>query len=75
MVIIINVLGLSLFDYSDRDSMTVWNKVIDKVDTALTYIFICEAILKIIGMGFIIHKSSYLRQGWNIIDFLIVITG
>jgi hypothetical protein len=34
-----------------------------------------EMILKIIGMGFFMGKSSYLRSPWNILDFVIVNTG
>jgi hypothetical protein len=26
-------------------------------------------------MGFIIHRKSYLREGWNIIDFIIAVSG
>ena len=33
-----------------------------------------EGILKIIAQGFIKHKNSYLRNGWNIIDFIVVVT-
>ena len=32
-----------------------------------------EAVLKIIGMGFVTHKNSYMREGWNILDFIVVI--
>lgn len=31
-------------------------------------------VLKIIGMGFIFNKQSYLRDYWNILDFVIVVT-
>lgn len=34
-----------------------------------------EAAIKIIAFGFIIHKKSYLRDPWNIMDFLVVIIG
>lgn len=30
--------------------------------------------LKIIGLGFIFSKYAYLRDGWNILDFIIVFT-
>ena len=30
--------------------------------------------LKIIGLGFLIDKNAYLRDGWNILDFIIVFT-
>lgn len=39
-----------------------------------TILFTIEAILKIIGMGFIIEPGSYLRDGWNWIDFIVVVT-
>lgn len=31
--------------------------------------------LKIIGLGFVLPKGSYLRDSWNILDFVIVISG
>lgn len=33
-----------------------------------------EMCLKIVGLGFICSRGSYLRDGWNILDFLIVST-
>ena len=30
--------------------------------------------LKIMGLGFIMNEGSYLRDSWNVLDFLIVIT-
>ena len=30
---------------------------------------------KIIAMGFILHENSYLRNMWNIMDFVVVVTG
>lgn len=33
-----------------------------------------EMIVKITGLGFIFGKSSYLRDAWNILDFVIVIS-
>lgn len=36
-------------------------------------IFITEASLKIIASGFVLHKRSYLRNPWNILDFTVVI--
>jgi Ion transport protein len=31
--------------------------------------------MKIIAFGFIVHKKAYLRDGWNILDFAVVIVG
>ena len=40
-----------------------------------TVIFIVECIFKIFAMGLVINKYGYLRDPWNILDFIIVITG
>ena len=73
--ILINTIGLSTYDYTDRDSLSKRNQKIDLIDSVLSVIFAVEAALKIFGMGFIIHKYSYMRQGWNILDFIIAISG
>jgi hypothetical protein len=36
--------------------------------------FIFEGILKIIAQGLLKHKNAYLRNGWNIIDFIVVVS-
>ena len=45
--------------------------------TYLNYLFIIvfgiEMILKIIAEGFYVGKNAYLKSGWNIIDFFLVI--
>lgn len=38
-------------------------------------IFAIESFMKIIAYGFILHPGAYLRSGWNILDFVIVIIG
>ena len=39
----------------------------------MTVIFTIEAMLKIITTGFLFNrKNSYLRNSWNVLDFLIV---
>ena len=38
-------------------------------------IFTGEAIIKIIAYGFVMHPGAYLRNGWNILDFVIVLVG
>ena len=38
-------------------------------------IFTTECIIKIIANGFLMHPNAYLRNGWNILDFFIVVIG
>jgi hypothetical protein len=33
-----------------------------------------EMVLKILGLGFIFGKTAYLKDSWNILDFVIVVT-
>lgn len=75
LCILINTLALAIYDYRDRDSQTVRNKVTDMFNVVLTFIFLLEALIKIIGMGLFIGENTYLRDGWNIIDIVIVISG
>lgn len=51
------------------------NYTLDKIQKAFTLIFTIEAILKMVAMGVIVHKNSYFRTLWNIIDFFVVMTG
>lgn len=58
---------------NNPDSYLVY--VLGISDIVLTSFFIFEAFLKIIAHGFLINgENSYLRIGWNIIDFAVVIT-
>ena len=46
-----------------------------EIDTVLLIIYTIEMSLKILGMGFVLNRKSYLRDPWNIMDFIIVVTG
>ena len=49
--------------------------IINNVSRVVTLIFLLEAIAKIIVYGFLINgPNSYLLDGWNIFDFLVVIS-
>lgn len=73
--IVISTVTLALEEpLEDPDSDK--RKVIHIIDVTTTAIFTVEALFKIIAQGFIINrKRSYLRNSWNILDFVIVISG
>jgi len=52
---------------------------LEKVGKISNYIFTClftiEFLMKIIAYGFILYDNSYLRDPWNWLDFIVVITG
>lgn len=41
-------------------------------DIILNILFISEMLLKMFALGIVLHQHSYLRSGWNILDFIIV---
>ncbi len=44
------------------------------IETIFLALYTSEMIIKIIGLGFIFNKGAYLRDAWNIMDFVIVTT-
>lgn len=47
----------------------------EKIEYIFLVIFTVECIMKIIAYGFMMHPGAYLRNGWNLLDFTIVIIG
>jgi hypothetical protein len=70
----INSIMLGCRDYTDFEGVTPTNKFIDKADGFFVVAFAIECILKIIGMGFICGKNSYLKDTWNWLDFIVVVS-
>ncbi len=44
----------------------------DELEMTFLIIFTTEMMTKILAMGFILHKDSYMRNYWNIMDFVVV---
>lgn len=74
-VIIINSLFMAAYDYADREGKYEWNRISDNSEKIFTVIFIIEFLIKIVAMGFVVHRNSYLRDPWNWLDFIVVCTG
>ena len=53
--------------------MIVLFQILNYFDYFFTTIFTIECMLKIIAYGFAFHPGAYLRNGWNILDFIIVV--
>lgn len=66
---------MAAMDYNDRENASKRNIVLDKCGLVFTIIFIVEAVLKISAMSFCWHRNAYLRDGWNILDFIVVLVG
>ncbi|GLH10791.1 Voltage-dependent calcium channel type A subunit alpha-1, partial [Gryllus bimaculatus] len=48
---------------------------LEKTEAYFLGIFCVEASLKILALGFVLHPKSYLRNIWNMMDFVVVVTG
>ena len=65
---------LLTFEFPLNDPESTFRQVISILDKITTGIFTIEMVLKIIRYGFIFNgRSSYIRNAWNILDFVIVI--
>ena len=67
--------ALVIYDYNDRQANSAYNQALRTIGNAINFVFILEAILKIMAMGFIMQQGSYLRSIWNFIDLLVAISG
>jgi len=47
----------------------------EKIENVFLVIFTVECVMKIIAYGFVAHPGAYLRNGWNLLDFTIVVIG
>ncbi|MGH0116579.1 UNVERIFIED_CONTAM: hypothetical protein FKN15_014779 [Acipenser sinensis] len=47
----------------------------ERVEYLFLIIFTVEAFLKVIAYGLLFHPNGYLRNGWNLLDFIIVVVG
>lgn len=74
IMIIINSVFLGVKDYTDQDNQTSINKFVENSEPFFTYIFLFECVSRVVGMGFIYGKNSYLRDTWNWLDFIVVVT-
>jgi hypothetical protein len=63
-----------MYDYKDREGKNEWNRILNDLSSAFGLLYLAEAIIKIIALGFVGHPYAYLRDLWNTADFLIVIT-
>ncbi|XP_061760081.1 voltage-dependent L-type calcium channel subunit alpha-1D [Nerophis ophidion] len=60
--------------YPDDDSNAT-NHKLEQVEYVFLVIFTIETFTKILAYGLVMHPSAYIRSGWNLLDFVIVIVG
>ncbi|XP_072014634.1 voltage-dependent calcium channel type A subunit alpha-1-like isoform X8 [Amphiura filiformis] len=73
--IIANCVVLALDTHLPEGDKTPMSLELEKTEVYFLVIFVFEFIVKVIAQGFILHPGSYLRNGWNMMDFVVVVTG
>lgn len=71
LCILLNTVLLALED----PSLTIQPEPYQTLELVLLYIYTTEMLIKVIPMGFVLSRSAYLRDNWNKIDFVVVLSG
>ena len=75
LTIIANCIVLALEEHLPEFDKTPLAVQLEATEVYFLGIFCVEALLKIVALGFCLHRGSYLRNVWNIMDFVVVVTG
>ncbi|XP_050572588.1 LOW QUALITY PROTEIN: voltage-dependent L-type calcium channel subunit alpha-1F [Cygnus atratus] len=70
-----NCVALGVYIPFPEDDSNAANHNLEQVEYVFLIIFTVETFLKIIAYGLVLHPSAYIRNGWNLLDFVIVIVG
>jgi hypothetical protein len=81
LLILVNSIILGLPDYQavtsdgDLSLSSIRNRITLQSELFFTVVFAIECIMKILAMGFVTDHGSYLRDPWNVLDFIVVMGG
>ncbi|KAG9477806.1 hypothetical protein GDO78_013012, partial [Eleutherodactylus coqui] len=75
MTIFANCVALGVYIPFPEDDSNIANHNLEQVEYIFLIIFTVESFLKIIAYGLVMHPSAYIRNGWNLLDFVIVVIG
>lgn len=61
------------FDSPLTDPGSTTAAVVENFQIFTTALFTSEMVVKVVTFGFLLNERAYLRSGWNVLDFIIVI--
>jgi len=74
IVIFLNCMAMAAQDVVTKGrGQSPRNEILDKIEYFFLIVFTIEMVVKIISRGFVRCRGTYLRDGWNILDFVIVV--
>nr|ACQ57895.1 Dihydropyridine-sensitive L-type skeletal muscle calcium channel subunit alpha-1 [Anoplopoma fimbria] len=75
LTIFANCIALAVFLPMPEEDSNNTNINLESLEYIFLIIFTLECFLKIVAYGLVFHEGAYLRNCWNILDFVIVFMG
>lgn len=75
LTIFANCVALAVYTPFPNSDSNQTNAYLEKIEYIFLVIFTAECVMKVIAYGFAMHPGAYLRNGWNLLDFTIVVIG
>ncbi|TSN76587.1 Dihydropyridine-sensitive L-type skeletal muscle calcium channel subunit alpha-1 [Bagarius yarrelli] len=75
LTIFANCVALAVFLPMPEEDTNITNSTLESLEYVFLIIFTLECFLKIVAYGLLFHEGAYLRNCWNILDFVIVFMG
>ena len=72
-----SIMSIKLVGWSKFFFQTEVNKLLlqEEMEIVFMVVFTTEMLTKILALGFMLHKGSYMRNPWNFMDFFVVTSG
>lgn len=78
LLIVINSIILGMEDYTDvgmyHGTPNWQNQLVLQSEFVFALAFLIEMVVKVIALGFVMDTNSYLRDSWNRLDFIVVLS-
>ncbi|KAM6977782.1 dihydropyridine-sensitive L-type skeletal muscle calcium channel subunit alpha-1-like [Aplochiton taeniatus] len=75
LTIFANCVALAVFTPMPEEDSNNTNTNLESLEYVFLVIFTLECFLKIVAYGLMFHEGAYLRNCWNVLDFVIVFMG
>ncbi|KAJ8373279.1 hypothetical protein AAFF_G00266900 [Aldrovandia affinis] len=75
LTIFVNCVALAVFLPMPEEDSNNTNTNLESLEYIFLVVFTLECFLKIVSYGFLFHEGAYLRNCWNVLDFVIVFMG
>uniref|UniRef100_A0A674C6M5 Voltage-dependent L-type calcium channel subunit alpha n=1 Tax=Salmo trutta TaxID=8032 RepID=A0A674C6M5_SALTR len=75
LTIFANCVALAVFLPMPEEDSNNTNSNLESLEYIFLIVFSIECFLKIVAYGFLFHENAYLRNCWNILDFVCVSVG